>query len=112
MSLQGSYANEHAWACVELQIAVVCACLPTLRPLFRYAGGMVSHTGSSNKSPWKADLIRLDAEDSQTLQPSERRGDSARSGSIIKEPAKVQHNGTVATARDDLEIEASRDYYQ
>ncbi|KAL8669746.1 MAG: hypothetical protein Q9168_005674 [Polycauliona sp. 1 TL-2023] len=46
----GNYINGGIWAETEPAVAIICACLPSLRPLFRVAAGFRSRLMSNQKS--------------------------------------------------------------
>ncbi|KAL8947232.1 MAG: hypothetical protein Q9222_006468, partial [Ikaeria aurantiellina] len=58
--LPGNYINGGIWAETEPSVAVICACLPSLRPLFAIASrglthmsslkSKISHTSTNRKS--------------------------------------------------------------
>ncbi|KAL9021221.1 MAG: hypothetical protein Q9185_001622 [Variospora sp. 1 TL-2023] len=112
---QGTFTNEGAWPIVELHTAVICACLPTVRPLFRYTGHVSDryHPGShsfssaakskSCKPHNRHHHVSLNnaEEDTRTLKG----GAWGHSGNSVGRPDKV-------TLRDDLEREAAYNMYE
>ena len=101
-----TYTNEAAWSIVELMTAVICACLPTLRPLFRYFGHAVTNNPSSSGGHWKSpNNIALEA-DEEILNKAETKssaGEWKTSGYNISLPENVGRPGRT-TMRDELEI--------
>ena len=102
-----TYTNEAAWSIVELMTAVICACLPTLRPLFRYFGHAVTNNPPSSGGQWKSpNNIALEA-DEEILNKAEAKssaGEWKSSGDDISVPENVGRPGRT-TLRDELELE-------
>ena len=45
-----NYADAAVWSAVEPNVAVISACLPMLRPVFKLVGGALGTIGSPNKT--------------------------------------------------------------
>ncbi len=99
-----TYTNEAAWSIAELMTAVICACLPTLRPLFRYFGHAVTNNpASSDRSP---NNIALEA-DEEILNKAGAKSSAKEwksSGDYISVPDNVERPRRT-TLRDELELE-------
>ena len=86
--------------------AVICACLPTLRPLFRYFGHAVTNNPSSSGGPWKPTENITLAADEEILNKAGGKssaGDWKASGYNISVPENVGCPGRT-TLRDELEF--------
>lgn len=46
-----NYADAAVWSAVEPNVAVISACLPMLRPVFKLIGGTLGSMGSRGRSP-------------------------------------------------------------
>ena len=101
-----TYTNEAAWSIVELMTAVICACLPTLRPLFRYFGHAVTNNTSSSGGRWRSSNNIALAADEEILNKAEAKsstGDWKSSGYNISVPENVERPGRT-TLREELEV--------
>ena len=101
-----TYTNEAAWSIVELMTAVICACLPTLRPLFRYFGHAVTNNPSSSGGRWRPSNNIALAADEEILNQAEVKssaGDWKTSGYNISVPENVGRPGRT-TLREELEV--------
>ena len=86
--------------------AVVCACLPTLRPLFRYFGHAVTNNPSPGGRPWRPNNNIALAADEEILNKAEAKssaGDWKSSGYDISVPENVGRPGRT-TLREELEV--------
>lgn len=58
----GSYFGVAVWSAVEVNVAVISACLPTLRPLFQSLGRTFTSLGSSfsgnEKRSWAVGVFK------------------------------------------------------
>ena len=51
--MAGSYTGVSIWSMIELFVAVICACLPTLRPIWQYSYTKLNSLFSSSiPSSW------------------------------------------------------------
>lgn len=101
-----TYTNEAAWSIVELMTAVICACLPTLRPLFRYFGHAVTNNPSSSGGRWRPTENIALAADEEILNKAGAKssaGEWKTSGYNISLPENVARPGRT-TLRDELEF--------
>ena len=95
--LVGTYCDLFIWSAVEINTAVISACLPTIRPVLQL-GVTVSHNLlSSSKSSWSS---ALDATSSNVLKRKERNIfhhvlDSSQGSNVASKLAKGEHINTV-----------------
>ena len=87
-----AFAKAETWSAVHIGIAIVCACLPTYRPLFaraaatfssfrRHYYGSGSHTDDSNtrsKASGKVEVLPLKNVSSRTTSANDPHGDTQR----------------------------------
>ncbi|KAI4232913.1 MAG: hypothetical protein LQ352_008293 [Teloschistes flavicans] len=105
---QGNYINSGIWCALEPSMGVVCACIPSLRPLFRLAAQgfpKVSHSLSKDKllpnlkkrRTWPGSIIKVS--DGKFSQISEQQEDTTPFGHGVE-----VHGGDVEAGREEIEL--------
>ncbi|KAL9581923.1 MAG: hypothetical protein Q9212_003598 [Teloschistes hypoglaucus] len=104
-----SYINVGIWGALEPSLGVICACIPSLRPLFRFAAhgfSKPSHYSSSKdkflpnnmkRRTWPGSITKVS--DGKFSQISEQQEDTAPFGHGVE-----VHGGGVEPGRDGIEL--------
>ena len=78
--MTGSTVDPIIWSNVEISVGIICACLPTLRPLVRAAGRRLF--GESSTATWHPSLSSQTADQIYGLEQSQK----AQSPSSARRP--------------------------